>query len=112
MLARRTPFAVDTAAPALGAPGVPGAGAGAAAAPKSVVSKSMTSATLASDAPPAVACTRLSGGAPLGVAVACAMLERNHNYHQFYHQDAARDCLHQGERRHAHSIRLRNSQHR
>lgn len=76
MLARRTPFPVDTAAPALGAPGVPGAGAGAAAAPKSVVSKSMTSATLASDAPPAVACTRLSGGAPLGVAVACAVLRK------------------------------------
>lgn len=73
--ARRTPLAVDTAVPAGGAgaaAAASGAGAGAPGVPKSDVSKSMTSAGLASDAPPAVACTRFSGGAPAGVAVACA----------------------------------------
>ena len=74
--ARRTPLAVDTAVPAGGegaAEAASGAGAGAPAVPNSDVSKSMTNAGLASDAPPAVACTRFSGGAPAGVAVACAV---------------------------------------
>ncbi len=79
MPARCTPLAVETAAPvggAAAAPAEPGAGAGAPGVPNSDVSKSMTSAALASDTVPAVACTRFSGGAPAGVAVACAARAR------------------------------------
>jgi len=77
MPARCTPLAVETAAPAgAAAAAEPGAGAGAPAVPNSDVSKSMTSAALASDTVPAVACTRFSGGAPAGVAVACAAWAR------------------------------------